>query len=193
MATWMKILVTGFSSFPGVPVNPCEEVLAWIAEDYSSTNVFTVILPVSYFHSIQLLVQDVLRYSPNFIIEFGVSNRTKIVKLETKAYNARHAKIPDIEGVLSNKEVIDKDLDYDLAQCTKWNVEQMCDALQDQLISHEVSVDPGRYVCNNLYWETMKRFPNIPTIFVHIPQITQENRSSLKQSVRAILDWTLVE
>ena len=112
----MKILVTGFSSFPGVPVNPCEEVVAWIAENYSSTDVNTVILPVSYERSVERLMKCINQYSPDVIIEFGVSNRAKGLKIESMGYNARHAQIPDIDGRLCSCEIIDTSLAYDTIQ-----------------------------------------------------------------------------
>ena len=54
-----------------------------------------------------------------------------------------------------------------------------------------ISSDPGRYVCNSLYWETLHRFPRTPSIFVHIPAIDSNNRPSVLQTIGVLVDWTL--
>ena len=189
----MKLLVTGFSSFPGVPVNPCEEVVAWIAENYSSTDVCTTILPVSYARSVERLTQCISQCTPDVVIEFGVSNRAKGIKLESVGYNARHAGIPDVDGILCTREIIDANVAYETVQRTKWKIESMCKSLRAHCqLDVEISSDPGRYVCNNLYWKSMRQFPDLPIIFVHIPPINQQKRPSLMQSVGQLLDWTLL-
>ena len=188
----MKILVTGFSSFPGVEVNPCEEVVAWIAENYPSNVLQSVILPVSYMRSIEMLVQCIESFSPDVVIEFGVSSRAKGLKLESMSYNSRNAQIPDVDGVLCVHESIESRLSHGMVNKTKWQINKMFEYLRERCdIPLEISNDPGRYVCNNIYWKTMNDFPNIPTIFIHIPPLTQNNRASLIQSVGVLLDWTL--
>ena len=188
----MKILVTGFSSFPGVPVNPCEEVITWIAQNHSSTDVATGILPVSYTRSVLKLRQYVNLYSPNVLIHFGVSNRAMGLKLELMGYNARHAQIPDVDGMICSREVIDTSLNYDFAQVTNWKIDSMFEYLKTHCqMEIEKSNDPGRYVCNNLYWHSMKKHPRIPTLFVHIPPIHEHNRLSIIQAVEKMLVWTL--
>ena len=197
MASWMNkdeknILITGFTSFPGVPINPCEEVLAWIEKTYSSEDVTTCLLPVSFSRSAKILADCIREISPVAVIELGVSSRTTVIRLESKGYNARTATIPDVDGIHCTSQVIDKTLPYDFAKRTIWPLDELAKALRETSRTEVVvSVDPGRYVCNSLYWETLHRFPEIPSIFVHIPPIDDINRSAIIQTVGELVDWKL--
>ena len=190
----MKILVTGFSSFPGVPVNPCEEVLAWIEQTYPSEVVTVCLLPVSYARSVTKLTQCIQVNVPDVVIEFGVSNRSSDIRLESTGYNARNAGIPDVDGVHCAVQTIDQTLPYNFKKETDWPVDLLCGYLKERSkIGITVSTNPGRYVCNSLYWETLHRFPETPGLFVHIPPIDDINRSAILKTVGMLLDWVVLK
>ena len=192
MAPRVKILITGFSSFPGVPINPCEEVLQWIETTYARTDIVICLLPVSFSRSAQILADYIREVSPAAVIELGVSSRTADVRLESTGYNARTANIPDVDGIHCITQVIDKTVPYDFGKRTSWPLDELSKHLQENSkIDVVISVDPGRYVCNSLYWETLHRFPKIPSIFVHIPPIDDTNRSPVIQTIGVLVDWTL--
>ena len=65
----MTILVTGFSSFPGVPINPCGEVLTWIEKTYPCEDVAICLLPVSFSRSAQILADCIQKLSPDAVIK----------------------------------------------------------------------------------------------------------------------------
>lgn len=190
----MNILVTGFSSFPGVPVNPCEEVLAWIEQTYPSTVLTVCLLPVSYARSATKLAQHIQANVPDVVIEFGVSNRSSDIRLESMGYNARNAGIPDVDGVHCAIQSIDQTLPYNCVKETVWPVDLLYEYLKERSkIGITVSTNPGRYVCNNLYWETLHRFSETPSLFVHIPPVDDTNRSSVLKTVGMLLDWAVLK
>lgn len=188
----MKILVTGFSAFPGVPVNPCEEVLAWIKQIYPVETIGVCTLPVSYRRSASIVAEIIEEKEPLLVIELGVSSRTIGVRLESVGYNARNASIPDVDGICGSMESIDNAMPYNCVKETAWPLEALSRHLQKVApCKVEVSTDPGRYVCNNLYWETLHQFPAVPSLFVHIPFLNDNNRPSMLSTIGLLLDWSL--
>lgn len=72
--------------------------------------------------------------------------------------------------------------------------------LVSELPMTEISQDAGRYVCNSLYYAmleyTATSLPEpsrCPCLFIHIPVITEKNRSPLLADMGAILDRLLVQ
>ena len=193
----MTILVTGFSSFPGVPVNPCETVLKWVEELCDIRHVRTKLLPVSYAQSVAEVAAVITELHPTFLIHFGVSRRAKGIQLETVAYNARRAQIPDIDQQWYNGTPIVRELEYEMGIQTKVPVQNLIAAVlsvvphSDNTLPITTSDDPGRYVCNNLYWNSLYKHPEIPSIFVHIPMISSGNAVAMRRGVINLIDCLL--
>jgi len=190
----MTILVTGFSSFPGVPVNPCETVLKWVDESFDTNHVRTKLLPVSFAQSVVDVTAAITKLCPTFLVHFGVSRRAKGIRIEKVAYNARNAQIPDIDQQWYHGTPIVRELVYEMAIHTKVPVQNLIAAAQsattpsDKTLSITDSNDPGRYVCNNLYWNSLYKHPEIPSIFVHIPMIDSSNAVSMRRGIINLID-----
>lgn len=190
----MTILVTGFSSFPGVPVNPCETVLKWVDELCDTKHVRTKLLPVSFAQSVAEVAAVITELRPTFLIHFGVSRRAKGIQIEAVAYNSRRAQIPDIDQQWYNGTPIVRELEYEAAIHTKVPVQNLIASVQSVLPTHDGTLsitesnDPGRYVCNNLYWNSLYKHPEIPSIFVHIPMIDNGNAAAMRKGVINLID-----
>jgi pyroglutamyl-peptidase len=188
----MKILVTGFSSFPGVPINPCEQVVEWISKKYSNESVVVSILPVSYCRSATAVTGLIQAHCPDVVVELGVSNRTTGIRLERVGYNARNTQIPDVDGMHCAIQPIVHTLPYNFAKQTVLPIAALHEYLKASAqIEVSISVDPGRYVCNSLYWETLHQFPETPSLFIHIPPVDETNRSAVNHAIGMVLDWML--
>ncbi|WP_143467708.1 peptidase C15 [Leptolyngbya ohadii] len=79
---------------------------------------------------------------------------------------------------------------------TPINLNQLVSDLQ----TTEISQDAGRYVCNSLYYAMLEYAATHPSgssrypcLFVHIPVLTEKNRSLLLEDMGAILDRLLVQ
>ena len=190
----MTILVTGFSSFPGVPVNPCETVLKWVDELCDTKHVRTKLLPVSYAQSVAEVAVFIKELHPTFLVHFGVSRRAKGIQIEKVAYNARRAQIPDIDQQWYNGTPIVREIEYEAAIHTKVPVQNLIASVQSVLPTHDGTLsitesnDPGRYVCNNLYWNSLYKHPEIPSIFVHIPMMDSGNAAAMRKAVINLID-----
>lgn len=188
-----KILVTGFGSFPGVPHNPCLDVIKYIQSHhlYASGHIQTLVVPVSYSQSIDSLNTAIAKWNPDGIIELGVSRRAEGVRLESTAYNLRNASIPDIDGIHCINQPISVGLPINSSKHSALPlleiVEEMTRTIEHTL-KVEYSTDPGRYVCNNIYWHTMQVYPQIPSVFVHIPMLTEGNSTLVKDGVVKVLE-----
>lgn len=173
----MSILVTGFGPFPGVPKNPCQTVLAFL-ESRRPTEILTHTLPVSYRRSIVELDTMIAERQPRCIVQLGVSAKTDLVKLEQFAYNIRDASIPDVDGEYCRAVPI-RAGGLAVARQSTCDLQE----LQRQLLSRGyqtvLSTDPGKYVCNNIYWHTLDTYPKIPSVFVHIPMLNDSNQQTV--------------
>ncbi len=180
-----RILLTGFTSFPGVPVNPCVKIVQKI----DRPNVSTCLLSVSYDESVHQLNEQIVRVQPDVIVELGVSSRAKHLKLERCAYNCCSATIPDVNGVFKHREPISETYELDTRIDSTMKVVSLFAQMKLQGDTEaELSIDPGRYVCNHLYFHTLTQHASIPTIFVHIPMLTVQNTKGVMDSLTVMLD-----
>ena len=190
----MTILVTGFSSFPGVPVNPCETVLKWVNQLCDTSIVRTKLLPVSYRRSVLEVDAAILDLEPTFLLHFGVSRRANGLRLEKAAYNARKAQIPDVDQQWYSGVSIVSECQYEYGVETRVPIQKLIERMQaamrttDTEISIALSMDPGRYVCNNLYWNTLYKHSEIPGIFVHIPMLDRTNITCLRTGIVTLIE-----
>ncbi len=75
---------------------------------------------------------------------------------------------------------------------TGLDVEQLASSLPDTVVSH----DAGRFVCNSLYHAMLNyvsSYPDCHALFLHVPLLTAQNRSSLVQEFRALVDLLLAK
>lgn len=137
----MKILVTGFGSFPGVERNPTEALaLALDGLVLGSVAVTSLVLPVSYRRGPAAAVAAALERGADLVVGFGVSRRAQI-EVERRALLVREGR-PDIDGEtatgLDGPDEIFATLDA---------------ARLAELLSAGLSDDAGRYVCNAWLYE----------------------------------------
>ncbi len=160
----MKTLVSAFLPFNGQTNNYSLEVLKKI------DNVDKIILDVVYDKCYEELMSNYNLEEYDLIIALGEARVRKELTLETKAYNAYSLKGIDNSGVVVNKErIIDNGLDslstkVDLNICEKYI---------------KLSLDPGRFVCNNIYYHLLYNYPE-KSLFIHIPECNNEKEQYLE-------------
>ena len=184
----LKVLLTGFGAFPGMPLNPCVEIVE-IMQVWGEQQTFqlqTKLLDVTY-HGAYLSVQRwVEEFAPDIVVHLGVSSRIQAVQLENSAVNCRNASIPDAEGQLCSNEFIDSTQSIDARISTELNLNDLKRVLDT--IGHEVQIshDAGQYVCNSIYWHSLTHLP-IPVLFVHIPNTSTEEHHSTVACVQELV------
>ena len=160
----MKVLVSAFKPFNNQYKNLSIEVLKYI------NNVDRCIVDVIYDDCYYELNSNIDLNKYDLIVALGEARKRKVLTLETKAYNLNNCSLVDNNNVLKTNSIIYKD-GKDVLDC---NVN-----LKDVGELVELSSDPGRFVCNNLYYHLLYNHPN-KTIFIHIPGCDEKEETFYK-------------
>jgi pyroglutamyl-peptidase len=164
----MKILISSFKAFNGEELNPSEEVMKRICNS-QLPKVFGQTLPVGYDSSFAELQNAIQSFNPDFILQLGQAAGRSRVSLEKVALNLYDSSLPDSDGNLRINQKI-AELPAPQAFISDLPIREWTSALElmhPNLI--EQSLTAGAYVCNSLYFKTQLTYPNIKSLFVHLP------------------------
>lgn len=165
----MKLLLTAFGPFGGRPENASTLVLRELRK--SMPEVRTRILPVDAVIAPARLRDALRQLRPDALVMLGECAGSKTIRLETTAWNELDFRIPDIAGRKPAARPISRTGPDRLASTLP--LEAMHASLHRG--SHEVifSDDPGRYLCNQLFYIALDRLRRdgiaIPAGFIHLP------------------------
>lgn len=161
-----QVLITGFLPFDGESMNPSEV----LARDIASVKGWDcLILPVSYSRSVEHI--RALKPSYSFIVHLGQAGGRSQIQVERFAVNWIEAKIADADGVSSAPRKIAEG--YQDLLHTSWDLQEA--PLKRAHMS--VSLSAGAYVCNYLYYHTLKDYPQTKTAFIHVPYCREQTSS----------------
>lgn len=162
----MKLLISGFEPFGGDSINPSMEFLNWIKGKKLNCELKTILLPVSFNRSYEVLSTEIQKVIPTHIILTGFAKNRTVLTLEKIAINWVDARIPDNDG---NKPVNQKILpDLPDGIFTSLPILEMSEASKKIGVEAKISYSAGEYVCNSLFYHTMAK-NKCPTGFIHIP------------------------
>ncbi len=171
-----KIVLTGFGSFGENSVNPTESVVR-ILEKENGIEAF--VLPVVYDRC-----ADVIDGTYGDIyLHLGLAASRERLTIEKYAYNRKKAEVRDNAGVLFSGEKI-KEYGEEVLT-TPFDTEKIVRALEREGMESSVSTDPGRYVCNNIYYHSLAR--GRKAVFVHLPPFGSLPLDDAVRAVRAII------
>lgn len=171
----MKVLVTGFGPFPGVPRNPSVDVVrALQGRRVGDVDIVAREIPVSWSEGPDLAVATAREIGASLVIGVGVAESRDAVTVERQGRRA-WSQIPDARGAtcagLEGPEIVPATLD----------VERLAGALRAG-----VSDDAGAYVCNAWLYRVAQAL-DVPVGFVHIPA-EGIDPELLVEGVRALLE-----
>ena len=173
------IALTGFSLFGSHTINPT----AYLVDKFSSLPyVEGRVLPVSYGKSAEAIKET----KGKVLVMTGLADGRKEITLERFAYNQRKASIPDIDGVLEEGGKILENGEERLE--TEVDVEAIVSRLKREGIEASLSLDPGRYVCNNIYYTDLSSSIR-PSLFVHFPQISDMSEEMEEKALDIIIGY----
>jgi pyroglutamyl-peptidase len=167
-----KILVTGFQAFPADAWHENVSQVALAAmPPVVGARVMRLVLPVEFDHAAEEVVEVIERCAPDVVLGLGQGGDG--LALEEVAYNRKDTSevpggVPDNRGVVAIAEEIrpggpaERDTRLPLA-----DLEDALDALGQP---HERSRDPGRYVCNDVFYAAAGT--GVEAGFVHLPYRT---------------------
>lgn len=170
----MKILVTGFKPFLGESINPSEKLSIYLAQ--KNSQVESLILPVEFSKSFDVLKEHVGRNNYKYILLLGQASGRNKISLEKIALNWLETSNKDESGYLPPMGPID--LNGPLAQMTQFPVNKIFESLKSFPL--EISFTAGTYVCNDLYYRALTHLNNQTILFVHVPLIQEQSHQGAK-------------
>ncbi|MGE0872473.1 MAG: hypothetical protein AB7P03_28215 [Kofleriaceae bacterium] len=187
-----KVLVTGFQPFPANGRHDNVSGVAVSAMDPTrviGAQVMRLVLPVEFNAAAAEVVSAIDRCQPDVIVSFGQGNWQ--LKLEQTAYNLKDTSevaggVPDNRGVIS---LADKITEGGSAErSTLLDLDAIETALRGVGEAPVRSIDPGRYVCNNVFYEAVGR--SLATGkragFIHLPYTTTFPDATRARFARAV-------
>jgi pyroglutamyl-peptidase len=168
----LRVLLTGFGPFPGVPENPSARLAEALATRSAGLEceLHSQVLPTEW-EAVALLAPALCEtLQPHVMIHFGLSELAKAFRIECSAHN-RTVSRADAKGALPSSAII-------LAQRpdrldTSLPAGVLAAHLKSQGLAAATSSSAGRYLCNFLYYLSLDwsaRQATTPlALFVHIP------------------------
>jgi pyroglutamyl-peptidase len=170
-----RVLVTGFSSFPGAPANPTERLIAELsareAELSSFGEVRLVVLQVEYLALPAELARLGAEFHPDIAIHFGLSGKASGFMLERLARNVvgespdNAGHVPDARTICALAETLPSTLP----------LEPLHAKLSAAGLPVDWSDDAGDYLCNYLFYHSRSALAEgfAPAVsgFVHVPPV----------------------
>ncbi len=185
----LRILITGFGPFAGFLFNPTQALAAELVRRphpaFARVTRRSHVFPVSYEAVDRDLPKLIAGEKPDALIMFGLAGRTKELRIETCARNARSRLVPDIHGYLPVKGSIDPSAPPVVP--LRSPAQRLLLAVQSTGLPTVLSHDAGRYLCNYLCWRAAAAArnggPRLVT-FIHVPvvhrtQIHPSNASAI--------------
>jgi pyroglutamyl-peptidase len=190
-----RVLLTGFEPFPADSTsdNSAERAVKGFDPSGLDVTVMKLIIPVEYDAAPGWVAEVIDRCKPDVVVGFGQGRSA--VDIETTAYNIKDTAevsggVPDNRGIIYGGEPIVAGGPAELK--TGLPVEAILQSLQDAGIDAGPSDDPGRYVCNNLFYTIMTKVQGTGRMggFVHLPHmytVDAAAQAMLQQVVTAVV------
>jgi pyroglutamyl-peptidase len=172
----LTILLTGFGPFPGAPDNPSGQIARKLAAArrpaFAGTKRIAHVFTTTYAAIDQQLPALILHHRPDAIVMFGLSARTKHVRIELQARNRLLTLLPDAEGFSPRKQTIRTPGPAFLRGRAPFA--RLLAAARSTRTATALSRNAGSYVCNYCYWRAVDSaaLPERPKVivFVHVPK-----------------------
>lgn len=169
----VTVLVTGFQPFPADGWHDNVSAVAVGAIRPASlrgARVLRLILPVEYDHAAASVRDAIARCAPDVVISFGQGGGA--IALEQTAYNLKDTGevaggVPDNRGTIAAALPIDAAADAE--RTSSLPLDAIDDALRGLGEEPVRSDDPGRYVCNNVFFTSTGAIGAGRAGFIHLP------------------------
>ena len=168
-----SVLITGYPKFSNFEYNVSEKILSRIKEiDFDKIKIFTELLSVDQFGSKFTANKIMSGETFDVILHLGFSSKSEKIRFEKYAYNQYGMSKPDNSGrCISNGKIIENQ-----KKRHHTNIDFFPLNYEFENEPHiEWSEDPGRYICNETYFNTLNaiseksRNSDIKVLFVHLP------------------------
>lgn len=167
------LLVTGFSPFPGMPVNPTAAIVsrlpALMPNPGHPVRLHCRLLPTTWAAREEVTARLVSDLEPDAVVHFGVAGKRRCLSVETRAVNQATRIIPDADGCHHpTGHLLAGD---PMERTSTLPVRRLLDAIARTGAPVELSRDCGTYLCNATLWDTLGS--DVPAVFIHVPPTTR--------------------
>ena len=174
-----KILITGFSAFPGAPENPTQVLVSLFKQNTSQISakveIEAVLLPTEYAYIDAEFSALMSKINPDIALHFGLNQQATGFTLEQTARNICNVERMDIAGATPKLPEIDAQGPTTLTSSLP--LAQIHKALQQDGLPVEMSDDAGGYVCNYLFYRALQLARSSKcamTGFIHVPLLSMQ-------------------
>lgn len=187
-----SILFTGFEPFGGMGSNPSWDGLALAQQTHPEAfeEIALVALPVTWQGSAGGLDRALEEHQPKLVISFGMHGGTdssgrdlRTFYFERSAYNLNDAPIADNAGDLRSMHAIQPEAPQSFARATPLDPQPWLGGLKHAGFAAGVSDDPGRFVCNHLFFHALRMvesyYHQMQAGFIHVPPGAENREGSL--------------
>lgn len=190
-----RVLLTGFGPFGSHDVNPTEEIIKTFPSLLPITNPFgrgssevsieKHVLSVDKNGS-HWTAQELDRREWDAILHLGLCGECTVPRIELRAQDCLDMAIPDNSGRHVRNATLSGIGDlHTQVPVKKWNT-------QEWTVGVDLSLDAGRYICNETFYRTQEALNNhkfaIPCLFLHLPttdHFSQKDATSLIRNMLA--------
>ena len=172
----LTVLLTGFGPFPGAPFNPTaalpQRLAARRRPAFAEVERIAHVFRTSYAAVERELPALIARTRPDVVLLFGVATRTKYLRVEMRARNARSPLFPDVDGHRTNSTTIATGKPAVQRSSAPHRI--LLAALRAQRLPARLSHSAGRYLCNFAYWYALAAADGSGTPlvqFIHVPTV----------------------
>jgi pyroglutamyl-peptidase len=186
-----RVLLTGFSIFPGASVNPTEALVASLTERPPETGALfrCAVLSVEYetiAAQLSALCED---FSPDIALHFGLARECAGFRLERMARNTNACARPDNLGRMPASAAI---CDGPETLVSTLPLEDIARRLEAAGLPVEWSDDAGGYLCNTVFTlsaaHACEGLAPSMTGFVHVPPEGKMPLADLRRGALIVLD-----
>ena len=184
-----RILVTGFESYPGIAHNISADV-AQACENFEfaeqNAKIKSVVLKTLWSHATRDITDEFETFDPEICLMLGIDPKNVGIRLETTAFNFQRG--ADVNDEIPSSSFIVKNGSGNLT--TSVPTGEIFEALQANKFPCSISNDPGRYLCNAIYYKAMSeavaKHVDCQCLFLHLPLFLNEQTISLKDTLEAL-------
>jgi len=174
----MRVLITGFGPFPGVPFNPSARLAAALTgrhrPAFASIERTTHVFATTY-AGVDRDLPPLVAQKPDIVLMFGLAGRARELRIETRARNAASLLFPDAIGRRPRQRTIARDKPAALRGGAPFT--RVLGAARDGRVPVRLSRDAGTYLCNYAYWRALERAGgDVLVQFVHIPPLRPKRK-----------------
>jgi pyroglutamyl-peptidase len=175
----LRILVTGFGSFPGTRHNPTAQLIHALVNHKArlarlGIALDVALLPVHFAGAAQKLEGLERTLHPDAILHFGLAARRKYLSVETRALNRVNLLHSDTSGACASCRVIVASAAH--SKRATFPARQIEAALRRAGIDARLSVNAGDYVCNEILYLSLSRSQARAVGFLHVPRLARLDR-----------------